>query len=68
MVIDNADVQSLQPLYSIKDVSDYKVRAVTKLRSWHCKIGRRHEDVKDSDIVDNFQEHGIKAIKGVWLE
>ncbi len=52
-----------KPLYGSKVVGDSKVRAVTEVRTWHCKIGRLRSDVTENDIKNYLQDHGICPLK-----
>jgi hypothetical protein len=58
----NARKQS-QPVYGVRDACDSKVRAVTEIRTWHCKIGRLRDDVSEADIVEHLEKNDIKALR-----
>ena len=58
----NSGFHASKPLYGNKVVGDTKVRAVTVVRTWHCKIGRLHKEVAVNDIKSYLQDHGVNPL------
>ena len=58
----NSGFRASKPLYGNKVVGDTKVRAVTEVHTWHCKIGRLHKEVAVNDIKSYLQDHGVDPL------